>query len=170
MISDILEFSKLDMGESDLEPVDVNIKKLFRNTLAMVKGKALNKGVQLLTDTDRAPEYVKADYKKLKKALYNLLSNAVKFTPKGGNIRLTANRVTGYGVSVLNTPRRNVLSIPQVTQRATRNMQQGISSKFLSRTPASALNRRIKLVSSMLLNKEMGQQAKNIKGVDWACR
>jgi signal transduction histidine kinase len=96
LISDILDFSKLDSGESDFEPVDVNIKKLFRNTLAMVKEKAMNRGVQVLTDTDRAPEYIRADYKKLKKALYNLLSNAVKFTPKGGKIRLTANRVTGY--------------------------------------------------------------------------
>ena len=93
LISDILEFSKLDAGESDFEPVDVNIKKLFRNTLAMVKDKAMDRGVQLLTDTDCAPEYVKADYKKLKKALYNLLSNAVKFTPKGGEIRLTAREI-----------------------------------------------------------------------------
>ena len=96
LISDILDFSKLDAGESDFEPVDVNIKKLFRNTLAMVKEKAMKRGVQVLMDTDRAPEYVKADYKKLKKALYNLLSNAVKFTSEGGEIRLTANRGTGF--------------------------------------------------------------------------
>ena len=96
LISDILDFSKLDAGESDFEPVDVNIKKLFRNTLAMVKEKAMDRGVQLITDTDCAPEYVKADYKKLKKALYNLLSNAVKFTSEGGEIRLTANRVPGF--------------------------------------------------------------------------
>ncbi len=98
LISDILEFSKLDAGESDFEPVDVNIKMLFRNTLAMVKEKAMNRGVQLLTDTDCAPEYVKADYKKLKKALYNLLSNAVKFTPNGGSITLAAKLGTGYSV------------------------------------------------------------------------
>ncbi|MBE9546904.1 MAG: hypothetical protein IMF10_05355 [Proteobacteria bacterium] len=95
LISDILDFSKLDAGESDFEPVDVNIKILFRNTLAMVKEKAMNRGVQLLTDTDCAPEYVKADDKKLKKILYNLLSNAVKFTPNGGSITLAAKLGTG---------------------------------------------------------------------------
>ena len=96
LISDILDFSKLDAGESDFEPVDVNIKILFKNTLAMVKEKAMNRGVQLLTDTDCAPEYVKADDKKLKKILYNLLSNAVKFTPNGGSINLAAKMYTGY--------------------------------------------------------------------------
>ncbi len=96
LISDILEFSKLDAGKSDFEPVDVNIKMLFRNTLAMVKDKAMNRGVQVLMDTDRAPEYVRADYKKLKKVLYNLLSNAVKFTPNGGSINLAAKMYTGY--------------------------------------------------------------------------
>ena len=96
LINDTLDFSKLAAGESDFEPVDVNTKMLFRSTLAMVKEKALNRGVQVLMDTDRAPEYVRADYKKLKKILYNLLSNAVKFTPKGGELRLTANRVTGF--------------------------------------------------------------------------
>jgi signal transduction histidine kinase len=95
LINDILDFSKLDAGVSDFEPVDVNIKKLFRNTLAMVKEKAMNRGVQLLTDTNRAPEFVRADDKKLNKILYNLLSNAVKFTPNGGEIHLTADLADG---------------------------------------------------------------------------
>jgi len=98
LINDILDFSKLDAGESDFEPVDVNIKMLFRNTLAIVKEKAMNRSVQVIVDTDRAPEYVKADDKKLKKILYNLLSNAVKFTPNGGSITLTAKLGTGYSV------------------------------------------------------------------------
>jgi len=95
LINDILDFSKLDAGVSDFEPVDVNIKKLFRNTLAMVKENAMNRGIQLLTDTNRAPEFVKADDKKLNKILYNLLSNAVKFTPNGGEIHLTADLADG---------------------------------------------------------------------------
>jgi signal transduction histidine kinase len=91
LINDILDFSKLDEGKSDFKPVDVKIKKLFEETLAMVKEKAMNRGVQVLMDTDGIPEYVRGDYKKLKKALYNLLSNAVKFTPNGGEIVLKAN-------------------------------------------------------------------------------
>ena len=98
LINDILDFSKLDAGESDLEPVDVNIKMLFRNTLAMVKEKAMNRGVQVLVDTDRAPEYVRADDKKLMKILYNLLSNALKFTPNGGSINLAAKMYNSYSV------------------------------------------------------------------------
>jgi len=95
LINDILNFSKLDARESDFEPVDVSTKMLFKNTLAMVKEKAMDRGVQVLMDTDRAPEYVRADYKKLKKIIYNLISNAVKFTPNGGEIRLTADLADG---------------------------------------------------------------------------
>ena len=113
LINDTLGFSKLDAGESDFEPVDVNIKMLFRSTLAMVKEKALNRGVQVLIDTDRAPEYVRADYKKLKKALYNLLSNAVKFTPNGGSINLAAKMYTNYSVPGCEKPdKQNNIQYP----------------------------------------------------------
>jgi len=95
LINDILDFSKLDARKSDFEPVDVDIKMLFRNTLAMIKEKVMTRNIQVLTNTDGAPEYVRADYKKLKKILYNLISNAVKFTPYGGEIRLTADLADG---------------------------------------------------------------------------
>jgi PAS domain S-box-containing protein len=95
LINDILDFSKLDAGVSDFEPVDVNIKMLFRNALAMIKDKVMNRDVRVLMDTDRTPEYVTADDKKLKKIIYNLLSNAVKFTPNGGEIRLTSDLTDG---------------------------------------------------------------------------
>jgi len=113
LINDILDFSKLDAGESDLEPVDVNIKMLFRNTLAMVKEKAMNRGVQVLVDTDRAPEYVRADDKKLMKILYNLLSNALKFTPNGGSINLAAKMYNSYSVPGCEKPdKQNNIQYP----------------------------------------------------------
>ena len=93
LISDILDLSKVEAGKLELEPSDVNLKMLLENSLVMVKEKAFKHGIQLLLDTDGIPDNIMADERKLKQIMYNLLSNAVKFTPDGGKIQVSADRL-----------------------------------------------------------------------------
>ena len=93
LISDILDLSKVEAGKLELEPSDVNLKMLLENSLVMVKEKAFKHGIQLLLDTDGIPETIMADERKLKQITYNLLSNAVKFTPDGGKVQVSADRL-----------------------------------------------------------------------------
>jgi len=104
LINDILDLSKVEAGKLELDPADVNISLLFNNSLLMVKEKALKRGIQLAANTDGAPEYLKADERKLKQIFYNLLSNAVKFTPAGGCIHVSARRVKDSELQVPGIP------------------------------------------------------------------
>jgi len=91
LINDILDLSKVEAGKLEMEPTDVNLNELLKNSLTMIKEKAMKHSILLSMDTDSIPETITADERKLKQIMYNLLSNSVKFTPDGGEIRLTAN-------------------------------------------------------------------------------
>jgi len=90
LINDILDLSKVEAGKQELELTDVDLGMLLKNSLIMVKEKAMKHGIQMSADMDGIPKTIRADERKLKQILYNLISNAVKFTPDGGQVRLTA--------------------------------------------------------------------------------
>ena len=123
LINDILDLSKVEAGKLELQPTDVDIKVLLENSLIMVKEKAMKHGIKLFTDTDGVPAIVNADERKLKQIIYNLLSNAVKFTPDGGEIRLTANRVRGSESRVGAERQSRFIGDPVLVQPTTGNAQ-----------------------------------------------
>jgi signal transduction histidine kinase len=83
LINDILDLSKIEANqlEVDWEPVDV--KQICQTVLALVKEKAANKGIRLLIQLEANNLSLIADPLRLKQMLLNLLFNAVKFTDKG---------------------------------------------------------------------------------------
>ncbi|MGD9114715.1 MAG: ATP-binding protein, partial [Desulfobacterales bacterium] len=93
LINDILDLSKVEAGKLDLELAEVELMPVLKNSLVMVKEKAMKHGISLNTNTDHVPEVIKADERKLKQIIYNLLSNAVKFTHDGGDIKIDASKV-----------------------------------------------------------------------------
>jgi len=97
LIDDILDLSKVESGKLELDYSDVNITGLLKNSLIMVKEKAIKHGVQISLNLDGISQTIMADERKLKQILYNLLSNAVKFTPVGGSISLSANKAVFTG-------------------------------------------------------------------------
>ena len=92
LINDILDLSKVEAGNLELEPSNVDVRAVLENSLIMVKEKAIKHGIeiQLSTNFDSTSKVIWADERKLKQIIYNLLSNAIKFTPDGGEIRLAA--------------------------------------------------------------------------------
>jgi signal transduction histidine kinase len=93
LINDILDLSKVEAGKLELEISDIDVRQILKNSLVMVKEKAMKHRVGLLTHMDSIPLTIRADERKLKQIIYNLLSNAVKFTPDGGEISLKARTV-----------------------------------------------------------------------------
>jgi signal transduction histidine kinase len=106
LVNDILDISKVEAGKLDLQAAPVDLKHLLKNSLVMVKEKALKHRIKLSLDTDGVPERITADERKLKQILYNLLANAVKFTPDRGSVKCTARLSDLFGgieVSVTDT-------------------------------------------------------------------
>ncbi len=84
LINDILDFSKIEAGQMTLESIPFNLTDVIENAAALVKPKALKKGVSLEIHIDPAlPSDVNGDPTRLHQVLNNLLSNGVKFTEQG---------------------------------------------------------------------------------------
>ena len=93
LINDILDLSKVEAGKLDLEFDYVELMSVLKNSLVMIKEKAMKNGISLTTNADSDPLTIQADKRKLKQIIYNLLSNAVKFTNSGGSIWLNIYKV-----------------------------------------------------------------------------
>lgn len=98
LINDILDLSKVEAGKMDLELKEFPLGKTLRDSLTMVRERALKHRIELNLEVQEAPETILADERKLKQVLHNLLSNAVKFTPDGGKVDLEVRRTDGQGI------------------------------------------------------------------------
>jgi signal transduction histidine kinase/DNA-binding response OmpR family regulator len=90
LINEILDLSKVEAGQMELDRSAVSLPDLLAQGVAMVRERADGHGIALSLDV--APEVgtVLADELKLKQVVLNLLSNAAKFTPDGGSVLVTA--------------------------------------------------------------------------------
>src|SRR5690606_4335480 len=89
LLSDILEFSRLDAAKVTLTREPLDVAELARRSAALFAPSAQAKGLALSVDVETAPALaVVGDRARLGQILNNLLRNAVKFTDKG-EIRLS---------------------------------------------------------------------------------
>lgn len=90
IISDILDFTKIEAGRLVLESVPFDTRRVLESSLISVAPLAASKGLLLLIDVDPdVPETLTGDPTRLRQVLHNFLSNAIKFTPRG-EVRLQA--------------------------------------------------------------------------------
>jgi signal transduction histidine kinase len=99
LINDILDLSKVEAGQLDLEPAAFSLPDAIDNAMVLMKERALRQDVRLVEEVDPTLGVVVADERKIKQVLLNLMTNAVKFTKAGGTVTLRA-RVEGDGFSV----------------------------------------------------------------------
>ncbi|MGH1395328.1 MAG: hybrid histidine kinase/response regulator HrmK [Trichormus sp.] len=83
LINDILDLSKIEANQLEVQWEKVDVPELCRNVLTLVKEKAGNKGLKLSLEIDPDVTNLIADPLRLKQMLLNLLFNALKFTSKG---------------------------------------------------------------------------------------
>lgn len=86
LISDILDVSKIEAGEIEIDEEDFDLPGLMRDTVRMVHERAERKGITLSESDTDAVKTIHADPLRLKQVLLNVLTNAIKFTPNDGKI------------------------------------------------------------------------------------
>ncbi len=84
IINDLLDFSKIDAGELELERQAFSIEACVADATELLATLANDKGLELAYTIDSCvPEECVGDVSRLRQILLNLLSNAIKFTEKG---------------------------------------------------------------------------------------
>lgn len=84
IIDDVLDFSKMDAGELDIDPKEFNIRQSLQTVVDNFSASASDKGIALSLDiAPNVPERLIGDDGRLRQILFNLIGNAVKFTGKG---------------------------------------------------------------------------------------
>lgn len=95
VINDILDYSKIDAGELDLEMAPFSISAMIEHCVKIVTHQARRKNIEVVAALgDDVRGWVLGDSTRLRQVLLNLLSNAVKFTDKG-SVKLAVERVSG---------------------------------------------------------------------------
>ncbi|MFH7244444.1 MAG: PAS domain S-box protein [Spirulina sp.] len=90
LINDILDLSKIEAGQIDLDYTAVSVGFLCRSSLTFLQEQAHRKNLQFQTHIPAHLPDLYGDERRLCQVLINLLSNAVKFTPEGGQITVMA--------------------------------------------------------------------------------
>jgi PAS domain S-box-containing protein len=104
IIEDLLDMSSIISGKVRLDMRTVDLPSVLEASVNAVKPAAEAKGIELELALDVTTHAVRADPNRLQQVFWNLLTNAVKFTPKGGRVSVTLERVNAQmKVSVADT-------------------------------------------------------------------
>lgn len=84
LINNVLDLSRLDSHEIELESIPLDIRELMSSTTAPLGFQAREKGVKFnVVVEDDIPEWIEGDPTRLRQVILNLVGNAVKFTNTG---------------------------------------------------------------------------------------
>ncbi len=84
LINDILDYSRIESGNIDLDSSPFHLPDLCREAFDVVRLGAMGKHIELIARlAPHLPAQVVGDRARIRQILVNLLSNAVKFTPAG---------------------------------------------------------------------------------------
>lgn len=95
LVNDLVDMSRMTTGKLQVELESLPLEPVLEAALESVRPAAETKGISIHTSWRLRDTNVLADAMRLQQILWNLLSNAVKFTPNGGRISVSAERVDG---------------------------------------------------------------------------
>ena len=97
VINNILDFSRIEAGRLDLDPIRFNLRDLVEVTIKVFAAAAHEKGLELVVGVrPEVPEFVLGDATRLQQILVNLIGNAIKFTARG-EVALAVNLARSNG-------------------------------------------------------------------------
>lgn len=84
IINDILDYSKIELGDLELEEVDFSLRNAVDNVMDLISVSAHEKGLRIATliQSD-VPDILFGDPLRIRQVLLNFLINSVKYTEKG---------------------------------------------------------------------------------------
>ncbi|MGD9477995.1 ATP-binding protein [Shinella sp. G-2] len=86
IVNDLLDISKIEAGEMDLEFTAVGLNETISEAVSLVQPQANAQRVIIRTSLSANVPQIVADLRSIKQIALNILSNAIRFTPSGGQI------------------------------------------------------------------------------------
>ena len=96
LIADLLDTSRITSGKVRLDVQPIVPISFIDAALETVRPAAEAKCIRLLSILDPVAGPIAGDPARLQQVMWNLLSNAIKFTPKGGEVRVSLERVNSH--------------------------------------------------------------------------
>ncbi len=90
LVTGMLNMSKLEAGELDINPVKFDISEMLFRTLLGFEQMIDKKHIEIRGLDGIDVNHVTADKDMINQVIYNLIDNAVKFTPDGGYIEVSS--------------------------------------------------------------------------------
>ena len=101
IINEILDFSKLESQEMELEILNFNLLNCIEDCTDLLANSAHNQGIDLYSWIDvNLPHELRGDVTRLKQVIINLINNAIKFTSQG-EVIIQASLIAEYSDQVL---------------------------------------------------------------------
>jgi two-component system phosphate regulon sensor histidine kinase PhoR len=115
IVQESLELSRIESGRLPLRLSPTPVADLIPSVVERLGAQAERAGLEVSSDLPDGLPDVLADSERIRQAMSNLLHNAIKFTPPGGRVHISAERVddevvisitdTGVGISREDLPR-----------------------------------------------------------------
>lgn len=97
IVNDVLDLSKIEAGQLELETIDFDLHGLVESVSEMMAVRAHEKGLDLtLQIRPGVPRVLRGDLNRTRQILLNLIGNAIKFTHSGA-VRVDVERVSKAG-------------------------------------------------------------------------
>jgi signal transduction histidine kinase len=86
--------AKIEAGRMEVNIEPTSVGDLIEGLVGIMRPQAQAKQIEMRTVIAQRLPVIETDPGKLQQILYNFLSNAIKFTPSGGVVTISADRVT----------------------------------------------------------------------------
>ncbi len=90
VIEDLLELSHLESGGAEMQLQPMNVEDLLLRVMERNRAAFIDRGIELKMESPGDAPPVLADPNRVWHIFDNLLNNALKYTPRGGQVRLSA--------------------------------------------------------------------------------
>ncbi|MCR4650194.1 MAG: response regulator [Lachnospiraceae bacterium] len=114
VVTDILDFSELQMGKIELVEDTYNITSTINDVINLNLPKAMDKNIGFYVDCNiDIPSGLRGDEQKIRRVIMSLVDNAIKFTTEGYIKLIVDYRVEEYGINLCVTVKDTGIGMKQ---------------------------------------------------------